>query len=363
MLSARRRLPGIQELGLVVVILVMGALLTLNGGTSQIAAKDAQGQLIRDAQGQLQRVTVNRFLQRGNIDLVLKSVSWTAIMAVGVTVLIIAGGIDLSIGAIYCLAAVLGGMFMSTYGPAGANWDATLVIALGLGITVLTGVGCGIVNGAMVTILGVHPFIITLGTMQIFRGIAFVVTEGKSVTDYPAELGAGFRYDQFLGWSALTLVPIGLTLLALIAGHVFLRMTAPGRETYAVGGNETAALFSGVRVKRVKVLAFAIAGLSAGVAATIALGLFGSADSSSGQSYELDVIAAAVVGGASLSGGRGSALGAVLGALVIQLISNGILILEIDANYTRIIQGAAIILAVVLDRGSAWLGQRVAVRA
>lgn len=131
-----------------------------------------------------------------------------------------------------------------------------------------------------------------------------------------------------------------------------------GRGIYAVGGNETASLFSGLQVGRIKVIVFILAGLTAGVAAVITLGVFGSADSSTGRGYELDVIAAAVVGGASLSGGRGTALGAVLGAIVIQLIANGIVILEIDQNYTEIIKGAVIILAVVLDRFSTTLSER-----
>ncbi|HEY3244270.1 MAG TPA: ABC transporter permease, partial [Phycisphaerae bacterium] len=200
----------------------------------------------------------------------------------------------------------------------------------------------------------VHPFIITLGTMSIYRGIAFVTTKAQSVTDFPPGFGTGFK-------SALrdfTLVPMIIVAVVVLCGEVFLRHSVPGREVYAVGGNELASRFSGLRVGRVKLLVFTLAGLTAGIAATIALGLYGAAASSDGLGYELDVIAAAVVGGASLSGGRGTALGALLGALIIQLIANGIVILDIDQNYTRIIQGTVIILAVLLDRFSTSLSER-----
>lgn len=352
-----------QESGLVLVIIVLAALLTLNAGTVDRPLRDVEGKLVRDPQTQaLQTVKVNKFLNRGNIDLVFKYSSWTAIMAVGATILIVSGGIDLSVGAIYCLAAVIGGMFLRRYGPTGLDQDAAWVVPCGLLLTVAIGGLCGFFNGAMVTLLRVHPFIITLGTMQIFRGVAFVTTSAQAVTDYPEVLGKWYRADTFGGVEFFTLLPIVLMLLAVAVGQIFLRMTVPGRETFAVGGNETAAVFSGVAVNRVKILAFTIAGLAAGVAATIAQGQFGSADSNSGSGYELDVIAAAVVGGASLSGGRGSAIGAMLGALVIQLIGNGIVILGIDSSYQQIIKGAVIVVAVVLDRAGSALGQRRLVR-
>jgi ribose transport system permease protein len=277
-------------------------------------------------------------------------------MAVGATIVIITGGIDLSVGAVYCLAAVSGAMFLRWCGPTGAFGDHSPGWSVPLGLLITVGVGtlCGAANGLMVVLLRVHPFIITLGTMSIYRGIAFVTTKAQSVTDFPPGFGTGFK-------SALrdfTLVPMIIVAVVVLCGEVFLRHSVPGREVYAVGGNELASRFSGLRVGRVKLLVFTLAGLTAGIAATIALGLYGAAASSDGLGYELDVIAAAVVGGASLSGGRGTALGALLGALIIQLIANGIVILDIDQNYTRIIQGTVIILAVLLDRFSTSLSER-----
>jgi ribose transport system permease protein len=149
-------------------------------------------------------------------------------------------------------------------------------------------------------------------------------------------------------------IMIGVTLLA----GWFLRRAVTGRHVFAVGGNEQASLFSGLPVSGVKLKVYAFSGLSAGIAATIMLGYYGSASSDAGKGYELDVIAAAVVGGASLAGGRGTALGALLGALIIQMINNGIVILNIDQNYSQIIIGAVIVLAVLLDRVNSVLREK-----
>lgn len=348
------KLFGAQEFGLVAVIVILCIVLSAFGGTVKKRQRDPQT-------GEVTQVEVNKFFQRANIDNVLKYCSWTAVMAVGATVLIIAGGIDLSIGSIYCLAAVSGALFLQAYGPTGphAGGSAGLVTAIGIAITILVGIACGAVNGLLVVFLRVHPFIITLGTMLIFRGIAFVRTRAQAITDFPEEFGLVFRGT----WMEITYFPLLLMVGVVIAGHIFLRYTVAGRKNYAIGGNEVAARFSGVHVGYAKLLAYALCGLTGGIAAVIALGVFGSADSSTGRSYELDVIAAAVVGGASLTGGRGTAIGALLGALVIQLIINGILILEIEMNYSEIIKGVVIIVAVVLDRLSASLNERRLMRA
>jgi len=146
--------------------------------------------------------------------------------------------------------------------------------------------------------------------------------------------------------------------LVAIIGGVYLARLASGRRVYAIGGNELASRFSGIRVLRVKLSVFVFSGLTAGIAALLALGYYGSASSGDGTGYELDVIAAAVVGGASLSGGKGTALGALLGALIIKMIDNGIVILGIDQNYSKIIIGSAVIIAVLLDQVNNWLAKR-----
>jgi ribose transport system permease protein len=202
----------------------------------------------------------------------------------------------------------------------------------------------------------VHPFIITLGTMAIFRGIAFVITKGQSIGGFPETFRKMVRWR--VGEEELGLVPLGVMVLVALIGGIYLSRLAAGRRIYAVGGNETASRFSGIRVERVKLSVYIFAGLMAGIASLLSLGYYGAATSGDGQGYELNVIAAAVVGGASLSGGKGSALGALLGALIIQMISSGIVILGIDQNYSQIIIGSVVILAVLLDQLNNWLAKR-----
>jgi ribose/xylose/arabinose/galactoside ABC-type transport system permease subunit len=203
--------------------------------------------------------------------------------------------------------------------------------------------------------LRVHPFIITLGTMAIYRGVAFVVTKGQSVGEFPPPFRDLVRWEAAPG---LSVVPLLVMLAVTVIGGIYLSRLAAGRRIYAVGGNELASRYSGIRVERVKLGVFIYSGLTAGIAALLALGYYGAATSGDGQGYELNVIAAAVVGGASLSGGKGSAFGAFLGALVIQMIASGIVILGIDQNYSQIIIGSVVILAVVLDQFNNWLAKR-----
>jgi ribose transport system permease protein len=207
----------------------------------------------------------------------------------------------------------------------------------------------------MIVALRVHPFIITLGTMAIFRGIAFVITRGQSIGGFPPSFRHMVRGEVGNG---LSLVPLAAMVVVAIIGGIYLSRMAAGRRVYAIGGNELASRFSGIRVERVKLSVYVIAGLAAGIAALLSLGYYGSGTSSDGQGYELNVIAAAVVGGASLSGGKGSALGALLGALIIQMISSGIVILGIDQNYSQIIIGSVVIVAVLLDQFNSWLAKR-----
>jgi ribose transport system permease protein len=304
----------------------------------------------------------NKFLNAENLTQLAKDTSFIAIMAVGATLVIIAGGIDLSVGAVYALASVMGALVFHLYGPDGARAEAGWPAAVLLGAAACVGTAtlAGLLNGAMIVTLKVHPFIITLGTMAVYRGIAFVVTEGQSVGSFPSAFRDLVRWETRGG---LSLVPLGVMVLVALAGSIYLRCLTAGRRVYAVGGNELASRYSGIRVGRVKLSVFVYAGLLAGVSALLALGYYGSASSGDGQGYELNVIAAAVVGGASLSGGKGSALGAVLGALIIQMISSGIVILGIDQNYSQIIIGAVVILAVLLDQFNTWLAQRRLTRA
>ncbi|MBA4039319.1 MAG: hypothetical protein C0468_03155 [Planctomyces sp.] len=289
----------------------------------------------------------NKFLRLENLINVATSASFIAIMAVGMTGIIVMGGIDLSIGSIYALAWVAGAVVMrEVLDPAAPAWVS---VTVGLLVCAAAGGLAGLVNGASTVGLGVHPFIITLGGMAIYRGVAFVLTGGLSV-NAPESFSASVKAGLSVGGVVINPIPTGVMVVAGLLGAVVAARTVFGRRVFAIGGNETAARYAGVPVGRTKIVMFTLTGLLAGVSAMLALGYFGAGSSEAGRGYELEVIAAAVVGGASLSGGRGSALGAVLGALIIQLINNGFDVLQIDSNYRQIVIGFAIVLAVVVDQ-------------
>lgn len=343
----------LQEGGLLLAVVVLGLLLTVFGGSVKVP------KFVADEKGERHRVFVtspsgerapafeekNKFLNAQNLAQLAKDTSFIAVMAVGATLVIISGGIDLSVGAIYALASVVGALvFQGSASP----WPGALA-CLG------AATACGLVNGGMIVALGVHPFIITLGTMAIFRGVAFVATKGQSIGEFPQSFRDLVRYEVGNG---LSLFPLAVMLVVMALGAIFLTRMAAGRRVYAIGGNELASRYSGIRVSGVKLGVYILSGLSAGIAALLSLGYYGAASSSDGSGYELNVIAASVVGGASLAGGKGSALGAVLGALIIQMISSGIVILGIDQNYSQIIIGAVVVLAVVLDQLNNWFSRR-----
>ncbi len=365
MSSPLRSLLRFQESGLLLVIVGLGLLLTTFSGTVRIPLfeRDSDGGRKRvfttNADGERSPAFVekNKFLNTQNLAQLAKDTSFTAIMAVGMAVVIISGGIDLSVGSIYALASVLGALVLHRYGPEGVGSGTAPGLGVLLGIIACVGTAtlCGFFNGILIVALRVHPFIITLGAMAILRGIAFVITKGQSVGGFPPAFREIVRHEVGDG---LSVVPMVVMLIALVIGWIFLSRLAAGRRVYAIGGNELAARFSGIRVERVKVGVYLISGFTAGIAALLSIGYYGAATSGDGQGYELNVIAAAVVGGASLAGGRGSALGVVLGALIIQMISSGIVILGIDQNYSQIIIGSVVIAAVVLDNFNTWLAKR-----
>ena len=355
-----RDLLRFQESGLLVVIFVLGAFLTTFSGTVRAplfqTGPDGTRErvFITDANGERAPAFVerNKFLNAQNLAQLAKDTSFIAIMAVGMAFVIIAGGIDLSVGSIYALASVAGALVLNHFGPGGPSGDIGVAGSLaGAAVCLGTALACGLTNGGLIVALRVHPFIVTLGTMAVFRGIAFVATQGQSVGGFPQSFRDLIRIETSQG---LSVMPLLVMIAVTIAGS----RLAAGRRVYAVGGNELASRFSGIRIERVKLGIYLMSALAAGIAALLSLGYYGGATSGDGQGYELSVIAAAVVGGASLSGGRGSALGVVLGALIIQMINSGIVILGIDQNYSQIIIGSVVIAAVVLDNLNSWLARR-----
>lgn len=290
----------------------------------------------------------NKFFNVSNLFLILKDSSFFAIMAVGMTGVIILAGIDLSVGSIYGLSAIVGAMALSAL-PA----EASLFVALPIGLAVCMAVGtmCGFANGAMSVGLRVHPFVITLGMMAALRGLTVVLPQEfystQSIGGFPTSFTSGFFKAKIAG---VYPVPVIIMALVAIAGWFVLSRTVFGRRIFAIGGNETAAQYAGIPVGKVKILVYTITGALCGLSACIYLGYLGAAETNAGNAYELQVIAATVIGGASLMGGRGSALGAVLGAIIIQLINNAMVIFSVDQSYNQIVMGAAIVIAVVIDQ-------------
>jgi ribose/xylose/arabinose/galactoside ABC-type transport system permease subunit len=332
-----RRLLATQELGLVLVIVALVILLALLAG-SHFDRRTGE--------------VVNNFWNSSTLLQTVTDASFFAIMAVGATVVIISGGIDLSVGSIYALAGVTMALFFRGAGPMGEGATVLGGLALCLGVGVLA----GLLNGLMVVGLRVHPFIITLGTMWILRGVAFVISRAESILVPP---GLTQAIKSPLGLDAtLSPVPMLAMLVLTAVGSVYLARTVMGRHVFAFGGSPEASRYSGLRLDRIQIGVFVVSGLTAGLAAYLGIAFYGSASSGDAAGYELYVIASAVVGGASLSGGKGSALGAMLGAFLIVLIRQSIRTLHFDQNYEWIIIGCAIIVAVVLDRWSSRLTAR-----
>jgi len=332
-----RKLLASQQAGLVLIIVLLGAVLTAFTGSH------------------VDRLTgqpVNNFFNSHTLIQVGTDASFFAIMAVGATIVIISGGIDLSVGSIYALAGVAMAMALRSAAPA----SPSAAFVIGLAVAVGVGLVCGALNGMMVVGLRVHPFIITLGTMWILRGIAFVSSNAESIL-VPRALTDVAKASLGLH-ASLYPVPI-LTMIAVTTvGAVYLTRTVMGRHVFAIGGNAEASRFSGLRLPRIQTGVFVISGLTAGIAAFLGASFYGSASCVDATGYELYVIASAVVGGASLSGGKGSAINAALGALLIVLIRQSIRTLHFDQNYEWIIIGCATIVAVVLDQASARLAAR-----
>ncbi len=274
------------------------------------------------------------FLTETNLASVVRQTAVINIMALGMTLVIIAGGIDLSVGAILAMGGLLGTMAMER----GAS------IPAGVAIGVLTGLVCGMTNGFLATRLRINPFIVTLGTMGIFRGTTLIVSNGLPVHRIPQSF-------SFLGEGALLGVPFVLWLLVVcaVATHILLEHTRLGRYAYAIGSNENAALYAGIPVAFHTTVVYAICGGLTGLAGMIEASRLMTGQPTAGQGYELQAIAAVVIGGGSLRGGEGSVIGTLIGAFIMGLLSNGSDLLGISPYLQQAIIGAVIILAVTVD--------------
>jgi ribose/xylose/arabinose/galactoside ABC-type transport system permease subunit len=276
------------------------------------------------------------FLSVQNILNVLRQTSLNGIIAVGMTFVIITGGIDLSVGAIVAVAAVLA----TSYAHPGA-YPIVVPVLMGL----VFGALAGFINGFTIAKGNIAPFIVTLGMMTIVRGTALVYTGGRPIiglTDQYKWIGGGY----WLGIPA----PVYFFLLAVLIGHFLLAYTKFGRHVYAIGGNEQAARVSGVKVHRIIIAVYTLAGLFAGFAGVVLSSRVMTGSPVAGLGYELDAIAAVVIGGTSLSGGVGSIPGTIVGALIIGFMSNGLDLLNVSSYYQQIVKGMIIIVAVLVDQ-------------
>jgi ribose/xylose/arabinose/galactoside ABC-type transport system permease subunit len=310
----------------------------------------------------LAAITVPGFFTRGNLTIVLLHVSVNAILALGMTFVIVTAGIDLSVGSVVGLAGVLvaatvtNASVLSVVGVAGATALAVLV-------GVISGAGIGAANGAVIAYLRVAPFMVTLATMTMARGAARLFTGGVPI-GFPAMDDASFDLKvaaldalNAIGGGRIPVpglprgfpVPALIMLILVVIGALVLSRTKFGRHVYAVGGNEEAARLSGVPIRRVKLGVYAISGACAGIAAVLMVGQLRSGGPDAGMLYELNAIAAAVIGGASLFGGLGTAWGALIGALLIGVLNNALDLMGVQAFWQEISKGAIILLAVLFD--------------
>jgi ribose transport system permease protein len=285
------------------------------------------------------------FLTRDNLLNIASQIAVIAILAIGMTVVIIAGGIDLSVGSLLALSAVVTTlMIQEYYGGSEKAGPAQMVMASICGMLVCA--FSGLLAGGIITRLRMPPFIVTLAMMLVGSGLAYRLADNQSVYQVPESF-------IWLGRGAdLMNVPNAVVLMLLLyaAAHGMMTQTAFGRHLYAVGGNEEAAMVSGVPVKRVTVMAYALCGLLAGLGGVVMASQLKSGSGTFGAKYELYAIAAAVVGGTSLSGGRGTMPGTLIGAFIIAVIQNGMNLTNVESNTQNIVLGLVILAAVAMER-------------
>ena len=280
----------------------------------------------------------SNFLTANNLLNLLLQVTSNALIAFGMTFVILTGGIDLSVGSILALSSAL------TAGLLGSGMPVTLAILISL----ILGCILGMINGLLISYGKLAPFIVTLATMTIFRGATLVYTNGNPITK---GLSDTFLF-QFLGQGYIVGIPFPVIIMFIvfIVLYVLLHKTAFGKSVYAIGGNEKAAFISGVKLNKVKIIIYSISGIMASISGLIITSRLSSAQPTAGASYEMDAIAAVVLGGTSLSGGKGRILGTLIGALIIGVLNNGLNIIGVSAFWQQVVKGVVILIAVLIDR-------------
>jgi ribose transport system permease protein len=310
--SVAQRLGQIDEIGVIGALIVLIVLLSALAG--------------------------DKFLTPQNFINVSRQASYVGIMAVGMVFVIAMGDIDLSVGSIWMLSSVMMAIALRE------NYSIWVAIAVCMAVATL----CGLLNGALSVALGIPTIIVTLGTLSLYRGLGLVVTDASPVSGYNLETWffdwIGGRDPVFGVW-----ISVWAMLITGVIGWILFNHTAFGRRVQAIGSNRQAALFSGIRISRTRILVMTLMGFIVGVAAVVALAFNRNGSPTVGAGTELSVIAATIIGGTALSGGSGSVLGAILGALIIALIQNGLALLAVPPAWSTAVTGIVIIVAVTLD--------------
>jgi ribose transport system permease protein len=276
-----------------------------------------------------------RFLSGNNLYLVSRQISFVYIVALGELFVILTGGIDLSVGSVMALAGMAAAYAMKTGVP------PPLAVLFG----VLVGTVMGAINGALIAYVKIAPFIVTLGMLSFASGLVLGLTQGWPITEIPKSF-LPVAQGSFLSLP----IPVWIALVMAVVAHVVLTTMAFGRRTYAMGGNEQATFLSGIDISRIKLVLYMISAAAASVAGVILVARFNSAQADTGKGWELDAIAAAVIGGTSLAGGSGSVLGVLIGACIMGVIRNGLVLMKVSSYWQTAIIGIIIVLAAVLDR-------------
>ncbi|MBP1804949.1 ABC transporter permease [Rubellimicrobium aerolatum] len=301
------------------------------------------------------------FLSAANMVIMSKHVALNAFLAIGMTFVIITGGIDLSVGSIVGLCGMVAGWLVLNGLDLGQAWTIQFNMVEICLIVIAIGVGVGVVNGLLITQLNVAPFIATLGTLYVARGAALLSSDGKTFPNLNGNPDYGSDTFRVLGAGSWLGIPVSIWLLvvvALAAAYVA-RRTPLGRHIYAVGGNERGAALSGVKVNRVKMAVYMFSGFCAALVGLIIASQLQAAHPATGETFELNAIAAAVLGGTSMSGGRGRIGGTIVGAFVIGILSDGLVMMGVSSFWQTVIKGLVIIAAVVVDQAQSRIQARV----
>ena len=304
---------------------------------------------------------VPTFLSTANLILMSKHVALNAFLAMGMTFVIVTGGIDLSVGSIVGLCGMVAGYLMLNGVDLLIGYTVYFNVIEIVAITLVVGTIIGAVNGLLITRLNVAPFIATLGTLYVARGAALLSSDGRTFPNLVGNVDIGNTGFGYLGAGRILGLPVSVWLLIVVAlaAAYLARFTPLGRHIFAVGGNERAARVSGVRVDLVKMFVYMFSGFCAAIVGLIISSELMASHPATGESFELNAIAAAVLGGTSMSGGRGTIGGTIVGAFVIGILSDGLVMMGVSSFWQMVIKGLVIIVAVVVDQAQRRLQSRV----